>query len=74
MLKLSPLVEIAGGFAVGFSVLVGVAACGTASVLECQAQALRILPPDPDEIDVGVARELARRIGACERQGDAGLP
>lgn len=49
------------------------AACGTASVLECRAQALAILPPNPDEITVGVARELGRRIQACEQQsGDAG--
>lgn len=52
--------------------------CGTASVLECQAKALRILPPNPDEITVGVARELGRRIHACEQatleqpSGDAG--
>lgn len=50
-----------------------VAACGGASVLECQALALRILPANVDDIDVGVARELGRRIHACEQQpGDAG--
>lgn len=50
--------------------LVLLAACGTASVLECQAQALRILPANVDDIDVGVARELGRRIHACEQGGE----
>lgn len=48
------------------------AACGTASVLECQAQAVAVLPRNVDDIDVGVTRELARRIQACEQSGDGG--
>lgn len=52
-----------------FSVTGVLAACGGASVLECQAQALRILPANVDDIDVGVARELGRRIHTCEQSG-----
>ena len=65
--------QIALGFAVGFVGLVTLARCGTATVLECQAQALRVLPARAEDIDVGVALELRRRILACQAQ-DGGVP
>lgn len=74
---LYPVVDIAKGAALGCSLFFLVmgfgAACGAGlAQSQCAAEALAILPPNPDDITVGVARELGRRIQACELSGDGG--
>lgn len=77
-IPLYPVVDIAKGAALGVSLFFLVmgfgAACGAGlATSQCLVDAVAVLPPNPDEITVGVARELGRRIQACEQQsGDAG--
>ena len=60
------------GFVLGFAGIYGLASCSSATLAQCRLQAVAILPADPDEISVGVARELARRVKECEAQPDGG--
>lgn len=62
------------------SVLVGfvgmrlLAGCGAPSLLQCRAEAVEMLPLDPDTITLGDVREVARRVKACQARPDGGPP
>jgi hypothetical protein len=67
---------ILGGCALGLTVFCLAAglgtACGSGALLECRAEAVSLLPLEPDLITLGDVKEVARRVKACQSRGDAG--
>ncbi|OGR95487.1 MAG: hypothetical protein A2V88_15360 [Elusimicrobia bacterium RBG_16_66_12] len=64
--------QITWGFVVGYVGLCALASCGAPSLLQCRAEAVTALPLEPDAITLGDVKEVARRVKACQAQGDAG--
>jgi hypothetical protein len=50
-----------------------IGACSAPALLQCRAEAVAALPLDPDTITLGDVKEVARRVKACQAQGDGGL-
>jgi hypothetical protein len=85
-----PLTQIAIGLGVSTALFctVGTPGCGSnklpalppelqegAELATCNLDALRVLPKDLNQVTVGDARDLVKRLMACRGQGgDAGAP
>ena len=48
------------------------AACGTATVVQCRADAVAFLPRDPGKVTPDDVQDLVGRLQACQASGDAG--
>jgi hypothetical protein len=72
----SPLADIALGVwlaLVAFGMAVACTSSGQLTPLaECKLDALRVLPPEVDQVTIGDARDIYRRVRACH--ADAGVP